>query len=108
MSGTTIELVKAHLGLAPTDVADDQSLEQSVSASNAMVAALRRDLASEVDWPAQVVHAATLWAARLYRRRGSVEGLAGYSDMGGVPIIRVDPDIQAELGLGQWQASVVA
>jgi hypothetical protein len=50
-----------------------------------------------------------MWAARLYRRRGSIEGLAGYSDMGGaVPITRLDPDIAAELELGTWQRSVVA
>jgi hypothetical protein len=86
---------------------DDESLTAAVAASNGAVAALRPELPPDV-WPDGVEFAATLYAARLYRRRGSVEGLAGYQDMGGVPVIRIDPDVQALLGLGPWQPSVVA
>jgi hypothetical protein len=108
MAGTTVELVKAHLGLEPTDVLDDESLGAATDAANALVLQLRSDLVAVDPWPDQCTHAATLWAARLYRRRGSVEGLAGYAEMGGVPITRIDPDIAAELELGSWQPSVVA
>lgn len=97
------------MGLAPADVLDDDSLQMATDAANDMVAALRTDLASLTDWPVRVVNAATMWAARLYRRRGSIEGLAGFADMGGaVPITRLDPDIAAELELGTWQRSVIA
>lgn len=109
---TTVDLVKAHLGLTPSDTLDEESLEAATAAANDMVATLRPDVvlasASGGEWPDRVTHAATLWAARLYRRRGSVEGLAGYQEMGGVPIIRIDPDIQAELQLGPWQPAVIA
>jgi hypothetical protein len=109
---TTTALVKAHLGLTPSDVLDDESLDAATAAANDMVATLRPDVVLATpdggEWPDRVTHAATLWAARLYRRRGSVEGLAGYQDLGGVPIIRIDPDIQAELELGPWQRAVIA
>jgi hypothetical protein len=108
-AGTTVDQVKAYMGLSPDDVLDDESLTMATDAANDMVAALRSDLAGQTDWPVRCVNAATMWAARLYRRRGSIEGLAGYSDMGGaVPITRLDPDIAAELELGTWQRSVVA
>jgi hypothetical protein len=110
---TTVDLVKAHLGLAPTDSLDAESLDAATAAANDMIATLRPDVITDAAttggaWPDRVTHAATLWAARLYRRRGSVEGLAGYQDLGGVPIIRIDPDIQAELELGPWQRAVIA
>jgi hypothetical protein len=108
-AGTTVDMVKGYMGLSPADDLDDEALQQATDAANDMVAALRTDLADLTDWPARVTNAATMWAARLYRRRGSIEGLAGYSDMGGaVPISRLDPDIAAELELGTWQRSVVA
>lgn len=104
----TIEQVKAHLGLTPSDVLDEASLQSATDAANDMLSVLRPDLFDLAEWPPRAVHAVTLYAARLYRRRGSVEGLAGYPDMGGVPIVRIDPDIQAELELGAAQRSVVA
>lgn len=104
----TVEDVKAHLGIEPNDELDAASLDAATAAANDMVATLRPDITTADPWPARVLHAATLYAARLYRRRGSVEGLAGYAELGGVPIIRVDPDIQAQLELGPWQPSVIA
>lgn len=104
----TVEQVKAHLGISPTDELDETSLTAATDAANDMLATFRPDLFAMSTWPPRAIHAVTLYAARLYRRRGSVEGLAGYADMGGVPIIRIDPDIQAELELGPWQPSVIA
>ena len=104
----TVEQVKAHLGISPSDALDETSLQAATDAANDMLLTYRPDLFDSDPWPARAVHAVTLYAARLYRRRGSVEGLAGYADMGGVPIIRIDPDIQAELELGPWQPSVIA
>lgn len=104
----TVEQVKAHLGIQPTDALDAESLQAATDAANDMLGTFRPDLFDMATWPPRAIHAVTLYAARLYRRRGSVEGLAGYADMGGVPIIRIDPDIQAELELGPWQPSVIA
>lgn len=104
----TVEQVKAHLGLKPSDALDDESLDAATAAANNMLETWRPDLFALDPWPPRAVHAVTLYAARLYRRRGSVEGLAGYAELGGVPIIRIDPDVQAELELGPWQPSVIA
>ena len=42
--------------------------------------------------PAQIVEATLIRAQRLYRRRQSPEGVAGFSDMGVVRVGRYDPD----------------
>ena len=104
----TVEQVKAHLGLKPSDALDDESLDAATAAANDMLATWRPDLFESDPWPDRAIQAVTLYAARLYRRRGSVEGLAGYAELGGVPIIRIDPDVQAMLELGPWQKSVIA
>lgn len=49
-------------------------------------------------WPAipdEISQATLLTAARLYRRKGSPEGVAGFGDLGVVRVMRVDPDVQA-------------
>lgn len=49
-------------------------------------------------WPSipdAIVQATLLTAARLYRRKGSPEGVAGFNDMGVVRVGRADPDVQA-------------
>jgi len=47
--------------------------------------------------PDDVSQATLLTAARLFRRKGSPEGVAGFSDMGVVRVGRADPDVQALL-----------
>jgi hypothetical protein len=48
-------------------------------------------------WPAvppQIKDATLLRATRLYRRRGSPEGVAGFGDLGVVRVSRMDPDYE--------------
>lgn len=49
-------------------------------------------------WPAvpdEITQAATLLAARLYRRKDSPEGVLGSAEWGTVRVSRVDPDVEA-------------
>lgn len=45
--------------------------------------------------PNEIKDATLLRAARLYRRRSSPEGVAGFGDMGVVRVSRLDPDYEA-------------
>ena len=47
--------------------------------------------------PADVTQACLTLAARLYRRKDSPEGVAGFGDFGQIRISRIDPDVQALL-----------
>jgi hypothetical protein len=76
------------------------------------VAALRPDLPSPGDegvtWPARADYAATLQASRLYGRRGSVQGVAAFAEVGVSLLPRLDPDVRVLLQLGEYQDSVTA
>jgi hypothetical protein len=48
-----------------------------------------------------IILGAAMLAARLYSRKGSPDGLAGYSEFGAARISRSDPDIERLLGLGR-------
>jgi hypothetical protein len=41
-------------------------------------------------------------AARLYRRRDSIDGTISWGDMGAIRVGRVDPDIEALYGVKAW------
>ena len=45
--------------------------------------------------PASVHEAAVLHAARLYKRRDSIDGTVGWADVGLTHVGRVDPDVEA-------------
>jgi hypothetical protein len=113
---TTVGAVRAHLGLTPARPVDDLALANAVAAANDLVAALRPDLSSpaaieEEDgdpWPARADYAATLQAARLYGRRGSVQGVAAFAEVGVSLLPRLDPDVRLLLQLGEYQDSVTA
>jgi hypothetical protein len=107
---TTVELVRVHLGLSPARPVDDLALDQAVAAANDAVYALRTDLdppnLTPAQWPARCDYAATLQAARLYGRRGSVQGVAAFQDVGVAMLGRLDPDVRSLLELGEFQKSV--
>lgn len=42
-----------------------------------------------------------LLAARLFARNGSPAGLASYAEFGPAQVLRIDPDIERQLGLGR-------
>lgn len=109
---TTVELVRTHLGLSPARPVDDAALDNAVAAGNDAVWAWRQDLdeptADGAAWPPRCDYAATLQAARLYGRRGSVQGVAAFQDVGVAMLGRLDPDIRSLLELGEFQRSVIA
>lgn len=43
--------------------------------------------------PAPIIEAQLLWTARLFRRRDSVDGIAGAGDFGPIRVGRMDPDV---------------
>lgn len=96
------------LGLQPSRDVDRAAMEAAVAAANDIVLAYRRDLADAETWPARVEQAATQQAARLYGRRGSVQGVAAFQDVGVSLLPRIDPDVRLALELGEYQPSVVA
>lgn len=105
---TTVALVQQHLGLSPARPVDDDALAAAVAAANDMVAAYRPGLTATGTWPARADFAATLQAARLYGRRGSVQGVAAFQDVGVSMLPRLDPDLRSLLELGEYQRSVVS
>jgi len=104
----TVESVLAHLGLSQTRPADDEALNQAIRAANDLVAVLRPDLTADPTWTPRADQAATMQAARLYGRRGSITGIAAFAEAGVALLPRLDPDVALLLELGSYQRSVVA
>jgi len=52
-----------------------------------------------VPWPAHVEEAVLIQTARLYKRRNSPEGVAGFGDLGVVRISTLDPEVETLLSL---------
>lgn len=86
----------------------------AVEAANDLVSQLRKDLTRDAagavldTWPARCDEAATIEAARLYGRRGSVVGVAAFADVGVSMLPRLDPEVRSLLELGEYQKSVIA
>jgi hypothetical protein len=110
---TTVDRLQVHLGLTGSRPVDVAAMEAAVDAANGIVAALRADLPSLGSdpapvWPDHVDQAATIQAARLYGRRGSVQGVAAFADAGVSLLARLDPDVRVMLQLGEYQQSAFA
>lgn len=87
----------------------------AVAAANDTVAAYRPDLVVGADgvtpldpWAPRVEQAALVEAARLYGRRGSIQGVAAFADLGVSLLPRLDPEFRSLLELGEYQRSVIA
>jgi len=110
----TVASVQTFLGLSPARPMDDDALAAAVAAANDWVTEMRPDLtldesgAELPSWPPRADQAAVQYAARLYGRRGSVQGVAAFQDVGDTLLPALDPDIRALLELGNFQRSVVA
>jgi hypothetical protein len=110
----TVEGLKTYLGLAPAEAPDDAAMASAVAAANAMARQWRPDVTVDADgqeladWPAQIDQGAYVYAARLYGRRGSVAGIAAFSEAGVSMIPRLDPDVRSLWELGEYQRNVVA
>lgn len=61
-----------------------------------------RELAEDADWPEDIRAALMMQAQRLFARRSSPTGVAGYSDVGPVYVSRWDPDVERLLRVGSW------
>src|SRR5688500_15329229 len=124
---TTLAKVKARLGIAEADEANDLEIVDHVDAVNELVnpipIAADHDLAlaahvaavtqlpnaprivaglaeDAVAHPSRAVLGATMLAFRIYRRRNSASGIEAFGSDGAVYTQRNDPDIAQLLGLG--------
>lgn len=53
-------------------------------------------------WPAGVHLGAVMLAARLHRRRNSVNGVESFSDVGASYVSRYDSDLDRQLRINSW------
>ena len=104
----TVASLRTYLGLDPASVTDEEAMGAAVAAANDLVSTLRSDLTALEPWPARADQAALVEAARLYGRRGSVQGVAAFADIGVSLLPRLDPEVRSLLELGEYQPSVVA
>lgn len=99
-----IDEVEAYIGEVGTDQLD--VLEDSLNAAIAYIGwrcndelDLIQDTGSAYYYdeivPDNLREATKMLASRLFRRRLSPEGVAGFGDFGAVRVTRVDPDIEA-------------
>lgn len=111
----TVAGLQTYLGLDPASSIDADAMTAAVDAANDLVTVLRPDITTDptdgtvlATWPARADQAALVEAARLYGRRGSVQGIAAFADMGVSMIPRLDPEVRSLLQLGEYQPNVVA
>lgn len=109
---TTKELVKAHLGI--TDDVDDTAISGVVAAVNVKVKSWPVAKAADTDpapadWAGfeDVVYGSTLLAARLFRRKDTPDGIAGFADGAPAYVSRNDPDVALMLKIGTNQGPAV-
>ena len=100
--------MRVYLGLDPATTVDEEALAAAVAAANDLVATFRPDLTEADPWAPRAQQAAIVEAARLYGRRGSVQGVAAFADIGVSLLPRIDPEVRSLLELGEYQRSVVA
>jgi hypothetical protein len=111
----TVASLKIYLGVDPSSTIDEEAMGAAVAAANDLVQTFRPDLTLDPDlgtvlpvWPARADQAALVEAARLYGRRGSVQGIAAFADVGVSMLPRLDPEVRSLLELGEYQRNVVA
>jgi hypothetical protein len=110
----TAATLRTYLGIDPASTHDSAAMDAAVAAANDAVSMWRPDLTHTADgvpltvWAPRVDQAAIVQAARLYGRRGSVQGVAAFADLGVSLIPRIDPEVRSLLELGEYQQSVVA
>jgi hypothetical protein len=110
----TVAALKTYLGLSGAAAVDDAAMDAACDAANDLIPELRPDLTLDETglvldvWPPRVDQAAIVEAARLYGRRGSVQGVAAFADIGVSMLPRLDPEVRSLLELGEYQKPVVA
>ena len=96
---TTLEAAKAWLKLTTTS--DDALVAQCVTAANVVVSRYTTPPTDDLERGDHTL-AATMLAARLYRRRNSPEGVQSITDAGAYYVARTDPDIARLLRIDQY------
>lgn len=107
----TVAEVCAHMGVDPDTLTAPDAAH--VAASVAAVLVMVPDMVPrlrhpesrtfEGDWPADIKQGAIQLAARLFARRNSPTGVAGFSEMGGAAFVaRYDPDLERLFRIGKW------
>ena len=91
----TSDELRAWSGIIASDPATDAAIDEAVNTANSLI--VRRCVSFIGEWPSEVHTAALIQAARIYKRRGSPEGVANFGDFGPVIVSRIDPDIEANL-----------
>ena len=84
-----LDALRAMINAKSTD--NDAILAQALDAAGAWV--YDRVNAGAVRRP-EIVQAVLILASRLYKRRQSPEGVAGWDDMGTVRVVARDPDVE--------------
>ena len=82
LMAATVAEVRVYLGLDPATTVDEEALAAAVAAANDLVTTFRPDLTEADPWAPRAQQAAIVEAARLYGRRGSVQGVAAFADIG--------------------------
>jgi len=111
----TVATLRTYLGVDPASTVDEAAMGAAVAAANDLVGVYRPDLVTDpttgdplADWPPRADQAAIVEAARLYGRRGSVQGVAAFADVGVSLLPRLDPEFRSLLELGEYQPSAIA
>jgi hypothetical protein len=87
--------LRAWSSIVASDPGTDAALDEAVNTANSLI--VRRCVDFVGEWPSEVHTATLIQAARIYKRRGSPEGVASFGDFGPVAVSRLDPDIEADL-----------
>ena len=113
----TVNTLRTYLGIDPASAVDTEAMGAAVAAANDLVSSWRPDIAPADTvppadpapaWAPRAEQAALVEAARLYGRRGSVQGIAAFADVGVSMIPRLDPEVRSLLELGEYQRNVIA
>ena len=111
-SWPTLPEVRAYLRLQP-DAKEDAIIDQARNAAidygvrrfgKDPTTLVDRYPADTVDLPETARQACQIHAARLYRRRDSIDGTIGFGDIGAIRVGRADADVE---GLYGQQAPVI-
>lgn len=112
---TTPAALRTYMGIDPASTVDEAAMTTACDAANDVVVMYRPDLTTDpadgtvlAAWPPRVEQAALVEAARLYGRRGSIQGIAAFADVGVSLLPRLDPEVRALLELGEYQPPVIA
>jgi len=94
----TVDDLRTYIGLPEASFGSDtlSNLEEALDASLELVES-RVNLpvgATASDYPSPVRMAVLLTAHRLWKRRTSPEGVAGFGDLGAIRITAVDADVE--------------